>query len=125
MTRADSHHFDSPAERHHFGDVADIAENRCIECGSSSMGVDGQTTMGILFRNSDISKKYLSFPDVARNKRHAPCVPSDVGNRQLKFGGDQTHCYGDIGARAEMGSRWVSSAGNYVVAREVWKKTTA
>ena len=26
--------------------------------------------------------------DVARNKRHAPCLPSDVRNGQFEFGGD-------------------------------------
>ena len=51
------------------------------------------------------TQKYLSFPDVARNKRHAPRVPSNVGCGQFKFGADPIRRYGDIRGRAETGSR--------------------
>ena len=47
MIRADSRRFDSPAERRHFEDVAGVAGNSCIKRGSSSTGVDGQTTVGL------------------------------------------------------------------------------
>ena len=54
-------------------------------------------------------QKYLPFPSVARNKRHAQRVPSDVGNGQSKFGGDTMRRSGDIRVRAEasaIGRKW-------------------
>ena len=47
---------------------------------------------------------YIPFSDVAHNKRHTPCVPSNVGNGQSKFGGDPIGRYGDICVREETGS---------------------
>ena len=70
-TRADSRHFDSPAERRHFEDVAGIVENRCIEYGSSSMGVDGQTTVGVFY--------FLTSPAVNDTLR-ASCSTSGTGS---------------------------------------------
>ena len=116
----DSRYFDSPAERRHFEDVVGVAGNVCIKRGSSLTGVDGQTTIGV-FSRPGYEQKYLLFPDVARNKRHAPRVPSDVGNGQLKFGADPIRRYGDI---RETGWRRVPSGGNHVVTGEVRKTTT-
>ena len=87
-TRTDSRHYDSPAERRLFEDVAGVSGNKCIKHGSSSTIVDWQTTVGVFFQDPDISQKYLLFPSVARNKRHAQRLPSDVGNGQSEFGRD-------------------------------------
>ena len=77
----------SPVERRLFKDVAGVSGNRCIKHGSSSTVVDWQTTVAYFFKTG-YHQKYLPFPGVARNKRHARRVPSDVGNGQSKFGGD-------------------------------------
>ena len=61
-TRTDSRHFDSPAERRLFEDVAGILGNRCIKHGSSSMVVEWQTTVGVFFQDPDISKNIFRFP---------------------------------------------------------------
>ena len=54
-----------------------------------------------IFSRPGYQQKYLSFASVARSKRHARRVPSDVGNGQSKFGGDTTRRSGDIRALAE------------------------
>ena len=73
-----------------------------------------------IFSRPGYQQKYLSFPSVARNKRHAQRVPSDVGNGQSKFGGD-TCAVPEIFARER---KPVRSAGNRVVVGEVRKTTT-
>ena len=107
-TRTDSRHFDVSAERRLFEDVAGVSGNRCIKHGSSSTVVDWQTTVGVFLRPG-YQQKYLPFPSVARNERHAQRVPSDVGNGQSEFGGDTMRRSGDIRARAEasaIGGKW-------------------
>ena len=54
-----------------------------------------------IFSRPGYQQKYLPFPSLARNKRHAQRVPSDVGNGQSKFGGDTMRRSRDIRARAE------------------------
>ena len=93
-TRTDSRHFNSSAERCLVEDVAGVSGNRCIKHGSSSTLVDWQTTVGIFFKTR-ISAKISSVSSVARNKRHARRVPSDVGNEQSEFGGDTMRRSGD------------------------------
>ena len=64
---------------------------------------------GRIFSRPGYQQKYLPFAIVARNKRHAQRVPSDVGNGQSKFGGDTTRRSEDIRARAEasaIGVKW-------------------
>ncbi len=64
---------------------------------------------GRIFSRPGYQQKYLSFPGVARNKRHTRRVPSDVGNGRSKFGGDTMRRSGDIRARAEasaIGRKW-------------------
>ena len=64
---------------------------------------------GRIFSRPGYKQKYLPFPGVARNKRHARRVPSDVGNGQSEFGGDTIRRSGDIRARAEasaIGGKW-------------------
>ena len=58
----DSLRFDSSAEHCHFEDFAGVTGNRCIECGSSSTSVDGQTTVDVFFQDPDISKNIFPFP---------------------------------------------------------------
>ena len=120
---SDSHSFNSSVKRRHFKDVAGVAGNRCIERGSSSKGVDRQVTVGI-FSRPGYKQKYLPFPDVARNKRHAQHVATlemgSLNSMQIRYSR-----YGDIRALAKTGSRWVPSAGNCVIAGEVWKTTPA
>ncbi len=62
ITNANSHHFGSPVERRLFEDVAAVSGNRCIKHGSSSTVVDWQTTVGVFFRDPDISKNTFRFP---------------------------------------------------------------
>ena len=59
---------------------------------------------GRIFSRPGYEQKYLSFSDVARNKRHAQRVPSDVENWLFKFDADPIRRYGDIRVRAEVGS---------------------
>ena len=64
---------------------------------------------GRIFSRPGYQQKYLPFADVARNKQHARCIPSDVGNGQCEFGGDTIRHSEDIRARAEasaIGGRW-------------------
>ena len=70
-SRIDSRHFDSPVERRFFEDVAGVSGNRCFKHGSSSTVVDWQTTVRVFFSRPGYQEKYLLFPSVARNKRHA------------------------------------------------------
>ena len=51
-----------------------------------------------------IYAKYVASFDVACNNQHAPCVPSDVGNGQVKFSADLIRRCGDIRARQEIAS---------------------
>ena len=80
----------------YFENVAGVAGNRCIERGSSSTGVDRQNDCGRIFSRPGDQQEYLPFPDVARNKRHAQYILSDVGNGQFKFSADPIRRYGDI-----------------------------
>ena len=75
---------------------------------------------GRIFSRPGYQQKYLPFPGVARNKRHARRVPSDVGNGQSKFGGDTIRRSGDIRARAEASA----IGGSGVGVGEVRKATT-
>ena len=61
--------------------------------------VDGQTTVGF-FK----TRIFAKISSLAGNKRHAPRVPSDVGNVQFKFGADPICHYGDIRAREDVAS---------------------
>ena len=72
---------------------------------------------GRIFSKPGYQQKYLPFPGIAHNKRHARRVPSDVGNGQFEFGGDTIRRSGDIRARAE-----ASAIGGVV--GEVRRKTT-
>ena len=72
-----------------------------LNTGSSLTVVDWQTTVGVFFQDLDISKNIFHFPASPCNKRHAQCVPSDVGNGQSKFGGDMMRRSRDIRVRAE------------------------
>ena len=113
--RTDSRHFDSPVERRFFEDVAGVSGNRCFKHGSSSTVVDWQTTVRVFFSRPGYQEKYLLFPSVAHNKRHAQRVPSDVGNGQSKFGGDTIAFRRYLRAseserdRQEMASSWEKS----------------
>ncbi len=75
---------------------------------------------GRIFSRPGYQQKYIPFPGVARNKRHAQRVPSDVGNGQSKFDGDTMRRSRDIRARAEAGA----IGRNGVVVGEVRKTTT-
>ena len=44
LTNVDSRHFDSPAERRLFKDVAGVSGNRCIKHGNSSTVVSNEVT---------------------------------------------------------------------------------
>ena len=91
-TCADSRHFDSPPERCHFEDIAGVVGNSCIERGSSSTVVDGQTTVYVF---QDPDKNIFPFrtsPAII----YTPHISSDIGNGQFKFGADLIRRYGDI-----------------------------
>ena len=60
--RPDPRHFDSPAERRLFEDVAGVSGNRCFKHGSSSTVVDWQTTVCLFFQDPDIRKNIFCFP---------------------------------------------------------------
>ena len=75
---------------------------------------------GVLFKTR-IYAKYLARLDVARNKQHVQCRLSNVRNKQYKFGGDPT-CIPEIFTYER---RQVPSAGDRVIAREVWKMTAS
>ena len=77
------------------------------------------------FSRPGYKQKYVPFLDVAHNKGHASCVPSNVENVQFNFGADPICRYGDIHAGADTGSRRVLSGESRVVAREVRNTTTA
>ena len=66
------------------------------------MGIDGQTTVGIFSRPGYTQKYLTSLTPPAINDMLR--VPSDVGNKQFKFGGDPICHSGDICDRAEAGS---------------------
>ena len=85
------------------------------------MGIDGQTTMGV-FSRPGYEQKYFPILDVARNRRHIQCVPSDVGNGWFKFGADPIRRYEDIRPHER---RQVPSAGNCVGVGVVRKTMTA
>ncbi len=53
---------DSPAERHHFEDVADVAGNKYIKRGSSSMSVETGKRLWALFKDPDMSNNIFPFP---------------------------------------------------------------
>ncbi|XP_062523378.1 uncharacterized protein LOC134198052 [Corticium candelabrum] len=86
----------STHEQKPFKDVAGIAGNRPIECGSSSMGelatVNMQKNVGMFTRHG-YTKKIPSLFDVACNKRHTLHILSDARNWQFKFRGDPMHRY--------------------------------
>ena len=118
-TRADSGHFDSPAERRHFEDVAGVAGNRCLEHGSSSTGVHGQTNVGGFYQDPDISKNIFPLPT-------SPAIIDTLRAYRPKSGTDSLnsvqirYVITEIFAREK---RRVPS-GNRVVAGEVRKTTT-
>ena len=121
ITNADSRHFDSPVERRHFEDVAGVLGNRCIERGSSSTVMDGQTTVGAFFQDPDISKNIFRFPaSPAINDTLSAYRPTSgtgsLNSVQIQY------AVTEIIARER---RRVQSAGNRVVAGEVRKMTTA
>ena len=97
---SDSRHFDRPVGRRHFEGVADVAGNRCIKRGRNSIRLHGKQRVGAFFSRPGYTQKYHTFFDVVRNKGHALRVPSDVKNKQFKFGGDLISRYRYIRARA-------------------------
>ena len=108
--RTDFRHFDSPAERRLFEDVAGVSRNRCTKHGSSSSVVDWQTTVGVFFQDPDISKNIFRFPaSYAMNDTLSAYCQCDVRNGQSEFGGDTMRRSRDIRARAEasaIGRKW-------------------
>ena len=63
MTRTDSRHFDSLAERRPFDNIAGVSGKGCIKHGSSLTVVDWQSTVGVFFQDPGISKIIFRFPE--------------------------------------------------------------
>ena len=120
ITNADSRHFDSPAERRLFEDVAGVSGNRCIKHGSSLTVVDWQTTVGVFFQDPDISKNIFRLPaSPAINDTLGAYRPTSrmgsLNSAEIQFG------VPEIFARERKRAR---SAGNGVVVGEVRKTIT-
>ena len=77
ITNADSRHFDSPAERRLFEDVAGVSGKRCIKHGSS---VSNEVTTRTDCRHFDGPAERRLFEDVA----------GVSGNRCIKHGSSST-----------------------------------
>ena len=119
-TRTDSRHFDSPAERRLFEDVAGVSGNRCIKHGSSSTVVDWQTTVGVFFHDPDISKNIFRFPA-------SPAITDTLRAYRQTSGTGSLNSVEILFAVPEIFAsdrKRVPSAGNRVVVREVKKTTT-
>ena len=120
ITNTDSRHFDSPAKRRLFEDVASVSGNRCIKHGSSSTFVDWQTTVGVFFQELDISENIIRLPaSPAINDTLGAYRPTSgtgsLNSAEIRFG------VSEIFVRER---NRVRSARNVVVVEEVKKTTT-
>ena len=116
----DSRHFDSPAERRLFEDVAGVSGNRCIKPGSSSTVVDLQTTVGVFVQDPDISKNIFRFSALPAINDTLRAYRPTSGTGSLNS--VEIRCaVPEIFARER---KRVRSAGNGVVVGEVRKTTT-